>query len=75
MHLAYYPPRFPEIPIKLPDGRFLRVTCWLESSPPQVGDLEIIDDCIVPENMRSPNWLTIINIKSIQGKTQPTSYR
>ena len=45
LHSAYYPPRYPEIPIKLPDGRFLRVTCWLESSPPQVGEIEIINNC------------------------------
>ena len=45
MHLAYYPPHYPEIPIKLPDGRFLRVTCWLECYPPKAGEIEITENC------------------------------
>jgi hypothetical protein len=30
--------------IKLPDGRILKVLMWIESNPPQVGEVEDVTD-------------------------------
>ena len=32
------------IPIKLSDGRFVRVNEWMESDPPQPGEIVVIGD-------------------------------
>ena len=37
-----YSPGF-NIPIKLPDGRFVQVDGWMESYPPQACDIVLID--------------------------------
>ena len=36
---------FSSMPIKLPDGRFVEITCWRTSDPPQIGEVETIENC------------------------------